>query len=317
MDKEDITRTFLGPIEKFLDVVQSALGTLYKPRSIKKMAEATADEINIVGKAISDNVNIPIKYTFEHVVIDTSDNGFLERTHKRSYYQELKKQENIENIVGYAYSEVEHDTEVSPESVDKDWITRFFNSVEDISEESMQKLWGKILADEIRKPKSFSLRTLEVLHNISANEAALFEKYCKFVLFRNEPLGVAYYKDISDIRYSELLLLEECGLFNLSDACILISVEANSIVALNERYILVADRLKEDGNIQVTFHSLTKAGKELYSLFKYSKNLKNMLEWGKNMQKKNDKFKLHLYRIKSKVNNEVNIDFEVDYLDIQ
>ena len=60
--------------------------------------------------------------------------------------------------------------------MDKDWFTRYFNIVQDISNEDIQDLWAKLLAGEIKQPGSFSYRTLETLKNMTTDEAELFTK---------------------------------------------------------------------------------------------------------------------------------------------
>ena len=71
---------------------------------------------------------------------------------------------------------------MSSDNVDEDWITRFFNIVEDISNEQMQNLWGRILSGEIKQPSTYFLRTLEILRNISPSEAEIFRKVAELAL---------------------------------------------------------------------------------------------------------------------------------------
>ena len=40
---------------------------------------------------------------------------------------------------------------------------RFFDAVGNVSNEELQKLWGKVLAGEMQQPGSCSLRTMEVI----------------------------------------------------------------------------------------------------------------------------------------------------------
>jgi len=54
-----------------------------------------------------------------------------------------------------------------------DWFVRFFEDAGNISDEKMQEIWAKVLAGEIKQPGSFSLRTLEVLRNLSSDEAEI------------------------------------------------------------------------------------------------------------------------------------------------
>ena len=74
---------------------------------------------------------------------------------------------NIDNVTQIAAEQLSQEDFVSEEPVEEDWTTRFFNIVEDISDEEMQRLWGKILAGEVKQPKSYSLRTLELLKKIN------------------------------------------------------------------------------------------------------------------------------------------------------
>ena len=69
----------------------------------------------------------------------------------------------MEAVISNAYAELKDETAVADKSVDIDWISRLFNIVEDIGNEEMQYIWGKILAGEIKNPGKFSLRTLDTI----------------------------------------------------------------------------------------------------------------------------------------------------------
>ena len=53
---------------------------------------------------------------------------------------------------------------------------------EDVTDEEMQLLWSRVLAGETKRPKSFSLRTLDILRNLSKEEAEKFQNLCKYSL---------------------------------------------------------------------------------------------------------------------------------------
>ena len=87
----------------------------------------------------------------------------------------------------------------------------------------MQALWGKILAGEIKQPKTYSLRTLELIRNLSKNEADTFMKVANFAIksgngnyiFKgdnDDKLNKDYY-----ITYSDIALLKEIGLIQPGD----------------------------------------------------------------------------------------------------
>lgn len=94
----------------------------------------------------------------------------------------MKKQQHIESVIEVAYSELDKVTSVNDIPVDSDWISNFFDAVANVSTEQMQILWGKLLAGEVQRPGSFSLRTLNVLKNLTQNEASIFRTLCLMCL---------------------------------------------------------------------------------------------------------------------------------------
>lgn len=63
-----------------------------------------------------------------------------------------------------------------------DWLMRFFDAVGNISNDDLQRLWGKVLANEIARPKSCSLRTLDMVRNMPPEEAKTFSLLCRYVM---------------------------------------------------------------------------------------------------------------------------------------
>ena len=172
----EIVKALVSPVEKLMDEVSGAIGKMYEPKHTKRMADAKAYEIKVISEAVRNNSDIPIVYDQTGVSIDTRNyEEIAKRASSRLAYQEIKKQQNIENVVYNAYEELKNVEKVSNEPVNPDWMTRFFNSVEDISDEKMQKIWGRILSGEIKKPSSYSYRTLEKLKNMTQKEAEHFQ----------------------------------------------------------------------------------------------------------------------------------------------
>ena len=74
------------------------------------------------------------------------------------------------------------ENEVKP---DIDWLNRLFSIVGDISDDEMQNLWAQILAGETKTPKSYSLKTLDVLRNMSKEDARLYVEAMRYQCFEN------------------------------------------------------------------------------------------------------------------------------------
>ncbi len=96
---------------------------------------------------------------------------------QRVRFQEEKRQRNIASVVQGAADEL-GDGEVPDHDPDHDWTARFFSDVQDVSNEEMQGLWSKILADEVKKPGSTSIKTLSILKGLNSGTASLFQLFC-------------------------------------------------------------------------------------------------------------------------------------------
>lgn len=85
------------------------------------------------------------------------------------------------SVQAAAYIDGEQSTE-APEELD-DFINRWKNEAKLISSEAAQAIWGRVLAQEVNSPGSISLRTMDVIRNISKAEASNFNDICKYVVF--------------------------------------------------------------------------------------------------------------------------------------
>ena len=214
----EVAKVLVSPAEKLIDCVSGAIGKMYEPRHLKKMAEARSQEIKMIGEAMRETSDIPIEYNKDGIVLNSTDyDQFVKRTQNRIAFQELKKQENIETVAGKAYNLLEGEKDVTAEPVEQDWMLRFFNSVEDISNEQMQDIWAKILAGEIKEPGTFSLRTLSTLHSLTRREALAFNELCQHCVISDNSCYIyndAQYIEKAGIFYGQILMLSECGLIN-------------------------------------------------------------------------------------------------------
>lgn len=217
---------------------------------------------------------------------------------RRVVYQNTMRQLNLDIITAEAAADlVRGDENVSAEPVNQDWANRFFRYGEDIGTESMQVLWGKILAGEIRQPNSFSLRTLEILRNLSVEEAEAFADICNYGI----RLGEANQKEMflykgakpfinvpiwERVGYKNILLLIECGLLQ-SDAEAHQSFTFTPDVLVNALFI-VGSRIMQakgfnthSGPLMFPVYNLTTAGNQLSKLVTPSTPLDYVFDFAK------------------------------------
>jgi len=86
----------------------------------------------------------------------------------------LRRQKNLESILKQALTYSSND-EIT-DKADIDWFNSFILLAENISNSTMQALWAKILAGELARPGSFSLKALKVFKDMSMNDAKLLAK---------------------------------------------------------------------------------------------------------------------------------------------
>lgn len=197
------------PLEKLIDVISKGIGTLYKPRAIRKEADSKAYEIEIIEQAKSKAIAEGKELEAETYL----------RIQERLLFNETERQKSIDNVVEIAAEQLKNEDNISQEPVDKDWSKRFFNIVQDISDEEMQSLWGRILAGETKQPNSYSKRTLELLKNLSKNEAEIFTKFAELkvvaancVIWNND--NGTFLKNEFNITFNDRLLMTELGLIS-------------------------------------------------------------------------------------------------------
>ncbi|MVN79310.1 DUF2806 domain-containing protein [Hymenobacter sp. HMF4947] len=141
-----------------------------------------------------------------------------ERALRRMMYENAMQQLNRETVVAHAAAELVNDEQVSDEPVEPDWMTRILRVVQDVSSEEMQVIFGKILAGEIRRPGTFSPRTIDFLATMTKKEAKIFQELCSFIWTKNEGLSLVLFSlkdegyDVPVPSYHDLKHLEDIGL---------------------------------------------------------------------------------------------------------
>lgn len=262
------------PVEKLIGEISKAIGTYYKPRAIRKEAEAEALKIEIIAKANAQ----------KSIIEYETEEELIKRTKERLFNQEISRQQNIEEIAEKSIPFLPET--VSADPIDADWRTRFFNKAQDVSESETQEIWAKILAGEISNPGKISLRTLEVLSNLTKNEAEIFEKLCSIGTTFDHVLKLPDNQlDEFGLNFSNLLILKDAGLIHESNNLVKIYSKINipnsSLLLIfigNDAYQLIPKIGKLQDKINLPQIRFTNAGKELCTVLNIKPNEKYFLE---------------------------------------
>lgn len=305
MGTTEMVQALVSPAEKLIEAVSGAIGKVYEPKHIRKMADAKAYELQVISDTVRNNSDVPIVYGSTGVSIDTSDfEQIAKRASVRLTHQEITKQQNIEAVVDNAYEELENVENVSSEPVNQDWMFRFFNSVENISDKDMQTIWGHILAGEIKQPDTYSFRTLEKLKNMTQKEAKNFQMVSslalqiggrKFILSEDSILNK------HGVYFSHILELEECGLMTTQSLSLEIAASAKESYIIHNSGLLGLISGKEDQKqiFSILVYVFTESGSQLIEAIHPEMNSQYFIDCMKSIQDNHNNFTVTAHNIVS------------------
>ena len=242
---------------------------------------------------------------FAEVANDLLESGKMTLT---EYY----KTKNFLKIAEMADSMVQNKgDESSDKQYSFDWFIRYYEASGNISDEEMQLLWAKILAGEIEKPSSYSLRTLDVLRNMSKEEAECFVKICNTAIkIESGKYAIPADHDYiskNSINYSDILMLEEIGLINSGSG-----IHINDDLESNTEYMLymygsliVKAIASEKSKLSLRVYPFTNVGNELATLIDRESNEENFLNLCKKLQDSNPGVLITVHRIIPSKNEDI------------
>lgn len=218
-------------------VAEKGIASLLRPWQIRReglaFAEVKRQELLLLAQATEDVKRISerqatysqangLRIAYEpstSTPAETREANEVDHAHDSLMKEQLRKDINLTKALGYAEQVLSDDTsEPSTEKVDDDWLYRWRDCASDISNESLQALWGRLIANEIKSPGSYSLRTLEFLKNISSREALLSSKALRFAF--GETLFVPPKEKLEKygLQFTELLEVQSLGLISGVDS---------------------------------------------------------------------------------------------------
>lgn len=264
-----------APATKLIKVLSSGMGTVYRPISIRLDAAANAKAIRMLGAA---NLEVEVTRTNALAASDASNKVVLaeasiqieDRAQRRLQHREVRRQRNLEAIAEAAVFHLPD--QVSSTDVEENWKTRFFNIAEDVSNADMQDIWGKILAGEVARPGTYSMRALEILKNLSPGEAETFQKLRHLATDSGYVLKIGFGNDLTEfgITFGDVLSMREAGLLadgdNLSVMLTIPQQVEYAILPFAGKALLIQVTADQPKIINFEVYVLTAVGIQLISL---------------------------------------------------
>lgn len=238
------------PATVLIEKISDAIGVLYKPRQIKRIAQAEAEAEKI--KALAE--------------IEVTE--IQRRALVRLVQEEGKKQENIESITANATTQLNDDAK--PEAMHEDWISHFFEKCRNVSDIEMQGLWSRLLAGEANKPGSYSKRTIELISTLDKSDAHLFTQVCTYAITGTyvHPLVFNHKADIynkNGINFGSLNHLDTLGLikFGTTKGFILKNLPQNTVMSYFDIPVNFTLKSESNNNLEIGCVLLTQTGQQL------------------------------------------------------
>ncbi len=105
----------------------------------------------------------------------------------------IRERVNVDQVFAGAIADLKSVPHVIDDQVEEvppisdDWLNAFENEAAQMSSEQMQRLFSKILAGEIRRPSSYSIKTVKLMAQLDNQAAALFSLLCSLSLSIRTP----------------------------------------------------------------------------------------------------------------------------------
>lgn len=264
------------PADTLIKKVSKAVGGVFAPYQIKRIAKAEAEAAIIKAQT-------EIQVTDLH-----------RRAMHRFIEEEAHRQKNIEEITSKALPQL--DAGAKPDAIEDDWVTNFFDKSRIVSDTEMQDLWSRVLAGEANAPGTYSKRTVNFLSDLDKIDAELFSSLCSFgwVIGNIVPLVFDVQAEIynkNGINFNTISHIESIGLIQFN------SLSGFKRLKLPKQFVvhyygkpLSLEMAQESANeLELGNTLLTKTGQELAPICG-SKPVDGFFEYVQ------DKWKVHLQK---------------------
>lgn len=277
--------------------------TISKTLSVKKSSiNKNKDSHDIkMNKSSGNFLN-----TNNYYVVSNKNNDeilhLLDAIQNESVESDVQNQSNIINLVQKEISN-SHATCSIPNNT---FIKRFFNEAKNICDKDIQRIWAELFVYESQKPNTITVRTLDILKNLTKEEATLFKDFSEMILkqTRNDITSGIFFHNIFKFDYSSFTKLIDVGLVKPEKAIWFIDVDPISKITTieNDGYCIVIEARGVKKRIECEMYWLTDAGCQLFRALDYKMSYNSFYNFAKYLEKKEPDFNLSLYKIQSKDN---------------
>ena len=265
---------------------------------------------NQIGFSPSFNILKPSKNGVSIINVGQGMKEFLEYYNETLVPQQIK---NMEDIARKTFEEASKNP--SEKEIDKDFVMKYIEESRNISDEDIQDIWVKLLVHGSKKGKGVSKRTLDIIKNMTSQEAKTFEKIASLAL--NETIIPKSFK--GDYDWLSMSLLQDIGLVKAGDFTVnTINIPAGVHLAYhnNNTVIAIENTGAKEIPIEIECQVLTSEGAELKEALSISISDENIIKFATKLKEKNKNsyIKIKAHRIKSVSGRSISYEGQIDLL---
>lgn len=162
-------------VDGIVQGVGGGLRSLLEPWLLRRNASAQIDIAKQTIEVLPDTVSVSLDLD-QRSSLRIRREGQI-RQHNREVIAEIALN-NAETAIETAADAVNDATE----NIDHEWLAEFWNRSEQVSNEHMRVLWAKVLLSKSISPENFSIRSLNIVSQLSHEEALMIERLAPFVV---------------------------------------------------------------------------------------------------------------------------------------
>ena len=207
---------------------------------------------------------------------------------RRSTADSARTEINVSKAVIFAEDVLENDAQTPPErSIDDDWLHTWRDYAGKVSNEDLQRLWGSVLAGEIKSPGLYSIRTLDFLRSLAKTEAEQISKLAAFIVEDSIVRSDSKYLEKHGMTFDQLLRLQELGVVSGVEA---VGLTKNYPTQAAGKYVralrchrkaLIVEHEDATRKLAIQVYLLTTVGAQVLALGTFAPDVEYLREVGK------------------------------------
>ena len=270
MDRRAIRARELREVARVLKEMQQIVEGRLRIDSEGRLREAADDEL-ITGVKMS---SVIVKSGEDDPVDDLDTAQMLTRARRESAMSAVRRELAIRHIAILAEEECRNLPleDISKVPVDADWLVRWRDGAQDAVSVQLKRYWARLLAGEVLRPSTYSVRTMEFLRTISRADLETLQICARFCfegfIYRNP---AQYFSP--QLHQPMFEQLEELGLlrgvYGRPESWTLAATGSDSdfrfILPCHNKAIFLEGGSAEDDH-RIPVFRLTRFGREVFSL---------------------------------------------------